>query len=95
MSVPVDFIERIVTTVITVVTTAFAFVWTIKTDTRVLKERLDGVDKKLDKMDGVLIQLAETKAENRARDERVNLQGARLDELTRRVNMCLDKDKRP
>jgi len=95
VSVPVDFIERIVTTVITVVTTAFAFVWTIKTDTRVLKERLDGVDKKLDKMDGVLIQLAETKAENRARDERVNLQGARLDELTRRVNMCLDKDKRP
>ena len=68
-------------------------VYTIKGDTRVLKERADGtdrvlakMDKQIEKMDGVLVVLAESKGRTDLIDQRVAMQGARVDDLTRRFN---------
>ena len=82
--------NQIVTALVTTVPVAVGFVWAIKSDTKVLKVRLDTVDSKLDKMDGVLVGLAETKGRQDLSDERQLMAGKRLDELATRFNEWVD-----
>lgn len=70
----------------------------IKVDNAVLKTRMSAVDKKMDvtdrkidRIDGVLVTLAEQKGRMDRMDDRQVMSGARLDELTNRVNSLLDR----
>lgn len=60
-----------------------AFVWAIRVDTRVLAQRLDIVDKRLDKMDTLLERLSDQKSRIDVLDDRMLSQGKRLDEVTK------------
>ena len=64
--------------------------YAIKGDTRVLKQRLDAVDRQLEKMDNVLVLLAENKGRMDAIELRASMSGGRLDELTNRFNRYFD-----
>lgn len=70
----------------------------IKVDNAVLKTRqkttddnLKKIDLKIDKIDGVLVTLAEQKGRMDRMDDRQVMSGGRLDELTRRFNEWTDR----
>jgi hypothetical protein len=84
-------ISHLLETLVTIVPVGIGFVWAIKSDTRVLKQRLDSVDRQLEKMDNVLVALAENKGRMDRSDDRAIMQGNRLDELTRRFNNWVDE----
>jgi hypothetical protein len=77
-------------TLVTIVPVAIGFIWAIKTDTKVLKTRLDNVDGRLEKMDGVMVMLAENKGRMDRVDDRLLMTGQRVDEMTRRINRWID-----
>lgn len=64
---------------------ALGFVYTLKGDTRLLGERMDLVDVRLDRIDTVLEKLSEAKGRMDVLDERLLQQGKRLDETIKRV----------
>ena len=66
-------------------------VYAIKGDTRVLGQRLDAVDKQLEKMENVLVVLAENRGRMDAIELRASMQGGRLDDLTKRFNNLSDR----
>ncbi len=73
--------------------TVIGGVYAIKGDTRVLKQRLDAVDRQLEKMDNVLVMLAENKGRMDAIELRASMQGGRVDELTNRFNRLIDEKR--
>lgn len=84
-------------TVITALAAAFVamgtgagVVLTVKSDNRVLKQRLDAVDKQLAKMDNVLVTLAENKGRMDMAEQRAILQGQRIDNITQRFDNWID-----
>jgi hypothetical protein len=64
---------------------ATGFVWAIKGDTKVLKNRLDTIDMQLAKMDNVLVVLAENKGRMDLLGAQLVMTGRRLDDLQRKV----------
>lgn len=64
----------------------FAFVWAIKTDTKVLATRLKGVEDRLTKVDGILEKLSDQKSRIDVIDERMLAQGKRVDELVKMIS---------
>jgi hypothetical protein len=87
---PINYVH-VLEIIITVTPVALGFVWAIKSDTKVLRARLDIVDQKIDKMDNVLVQLAETNGRINRIDDRQVLTGTRLDDLSKRFNDLVDK----
>lgn len=70
----------------------------IKVDNAVLKtkqtatdQNVKKIDLKIDKIDGVLVTLAEQKGRMDRMDDRQVMSGGRLDELTRRFNEWTDR----
>lgn len=90
-----DLFKIVITTISTAVPIGVGFVWAIKSDTRVLRIRIDNVDRQLEKMDNVLVALAENKGRMDRMDDRAVLQGARLDEMTKRLNSWIDRPAHP
>lgn len=62
---------------------AVAFIWAIKSDTKILATRLDIVDLRLAKMDTLLERLSDQKSRIDVLDDRMLSQGKRLDEVTK------------
>lgn len=94
MATPVEFadvIKVILTSIFTAIPIGVGFVWAIKSDTKVLRSRMDGVDRQLEKMDNVLVVLAENKGRMERMDDRAVLQGSRIDDLTKRFNQWADR----
>lgn len=83
-------LTHIFETLITVIPVAVGFIWAIKSDTKVLRTRLDNVDSKIDKMDNVLVNLAQFDGRLNRLEDRQILSGTRLDELSKRVNDNID-----
>lgn len=88
------------TTVALLFLTVAGGLYTIKGDTRVLKQRADATDRLLEKMDhqiekidGVLVVLAENKGRMELIDQRVSMQGGRLDDMTKRFNEWVDSSR--
>ena len=90
-------VNQFMTTLVTVVPVAVGFVWAIKSDTKVLRQRLDTmdhrleiVDKRLTKIDDVLVDIAKTNGRLDRLDDRIAATNARNDELSRRFNEYVD-----
>jgi hypothetical protein len=66
------------------------FIATVKGDARVLKQRLDTVDAQLEKLDALVINMAETRGQQNLADERLLAQGKRIDELHRKVDRWIE-----
>ena len=94
---PIFDANQFMTTLTTVVPLGVGFIWAIKSDTKVLKQRLDetdrqisSVDNKLNKIDELLIEMAKHNGRMDRIDDRLTATNARIDELSRRVNQWLD-----
>ena len=90
-------VNQFVTTLVTVVPVAIGFVWAIKSDTKVLKQRLDTmdqrietVDKRITRIDDVLVDIAKANGRMDRLDDRLVAANARSDELARRFNEYVD-----
>lgn len=83
-------LPHIIEILVTVLPVAVGFIWAIKSDTKVLRTRLDNVDSKIDKMDNVLINLAQFDGRLNRLEDRQILSGSRVDELSNRFNKHLD-----
>jgi hypothetical protein len=90
-------LNQLLTTVVTVIPIGVGFVWAIKSDTRVLRTRLDAMDSKLDsvdkrfeKLDGVLVSLAESSGRMDRLDDRLVNVSQREADLHRRFNEYVD-----
>jgi hypothetical protein len=81
--------------IVTVAPIAIASFVAVKVDARDLRTRLDGVDRQLAKMDNVLVLMAETKGQIALEASQRVMQGARLDELTKRFNEWTDERRAP
>lgn len=77
-------------------TQALSLVWTIssmKGDNRVLRANMDGMKEEMAELKNVLVTLADVKGELRLIQERGMMQGARIDDMQRRVNRRLDREE--
>lgn len=76
-----------------VVTQAATLIWILATTTnsaRVLSKRMDAVQEELKSFGSILVTLADFKGEMKLTQERIMMQGKRLDDLTSRFNDWLD-----
>ena len=72
----------VITQVILMATTIAA----VKSDTRVLKVEMKGVKEEIAKVNDLLLMVTEQKGELNLINERITLQGRRIDELANRCN---------
>ena len=87
---------QVITLGTVVATQALTLVYTLATmkgDNRVLRANMDSMQQQMSKMETVLSTLADVKGELRLIQERGMMQGARIDEMQKRVNRRLEREE--
>jgi hypothetical protein len=62
------------------------FVWAIKTDTKLLAQRINMTDKRLDRVENILEKISVQQARMDVTDERMLQQGRRVDENASKID---------